>query len=272
MISISVENINIEEILFSGACFRSIKEKDGSITNILRDRVVNLKQKGNIIEIKSSNDDNIENIIKEYFDLNRDYNKINEELIKKDNKLTGIINKCREYRILNQDSFEMGISYILSSANKVERISKLVNSIAYKYGDKVIFDNKEYYLFPRYEQLKDITINDLKEFKMGFRDEYIINYLKEYPLLNNLYSLNEDEAIKRLTSIKGIGLKVASCILLFGYKKLDVFPIDTWVKKYMKDNFIKTDKTNEIKKYSKEHFSPYSGLVIQYMFHSERNL
>ena len=269
---IEVNNIDIKSILLSGACFRVIEEQDGSFTNILSDRVVNLKQEGNKIIVNSSKKDNLKEVISNYFDLNKDYDSINKEIIKNNPILKDMVNKCSKYRILNQNPFEMGISYILSSANKVERISYMVNGIANKYGDKVIFNDKEYHLFPRYEQLKDITIDDLKEFKLGFRDKYIINYLNDYNKPKDIDKLNDSEAIELLTSIKGIGLKVSSCILLFGYHRLDVFPIDTWVKKYMKENFLTSDRTNEIKKYSQEHFSPYSGLIIQYMFHSQRNI
>ena len=129
MIKLEVNNINIEEILFSGSCFRAIKESDGSITNILKDRVVNLKQENNTIYIKSSSYDNLENIIKEYFDLNRDYNKINNDIIKKNKNLKDIVNKGNNYRILNQDSFEMGISYIISQNNNVKRISNIINNM-----------------------------------------------------------------------------------------------------------------------------------------------
>ena len=69
---------------------------------------------------------------------------------------------------------------------------------------------------------------------------------------------------------KGIGQKVASCILLFAYSRFDVFPIDTWVKKYMLENYnIKSVK--EIKNYSEEHYGQNSGIAIQYMFHTMRN-
>ena len=71
--------------------------------------------------------------------------------------------------------------------------------------------------------------------------------------------------------IKGIGLKVAYCILLFGYKRLDTFPIDTWVKQNISKNYnIKNDQKS-IEKFAKETYGEYSGLAIQYMFHSERN-
>lgn len=270
MIKLEVENIDIKEVLFSGACFRSTLENDGSITNILKDRVINLKQEGNTIYIKSSNYENIENIIKEYFDLNRDYNSINNELLKKNNSIKDMISECKNYRILNQDPFEMGISYIISQNNNVKRISNIINNISKKYGKIILFEDKEYYLFPTYETLKDINIDDLKEFKLGFRDKYIIDYINKYESLN-VDNKNTEEALKELMNIKGIGLKVASCILLFGYKRLDVFPIDTWVKKYMSETYSIKDDINEIRKFAYNNFYPYTGLVIQYMFHSKRN-
>ena len=272
MIKIKVNNLNVEEVLFSGACFRAVKESDGSITNILKDRVINIKQEGDTLYITSSNYDNLDNIIKEYFDLNRDYNLINNELIFKNKDINNMINSCSNYRILNQDSFEMCISYIISQNNNVKRISKIIDEISKKYGKEVMFNNKIYYLFPTYNDLKNITKEDLSIFKLGFRDKYIIDYLNKYEDLKDIDSLKTIDALNRLMLIKGIGLKVASCILLFGYKRLDVFPIDTWVKKYMVTNYNLKDDIKVIKEYAYNHFHPYEGLVIQYMFHSNRNI
>ena len=272
MVTIEVKNLNIEEVLFSGACFRAVKEDDGSITNILKDRVINIKQLGNKLIVNSSNYYNIEKIICEYFDLNRDYDSINKELVCRNKDLKNMINSCTNYKILNQDSFEMGISYIISQNNNVKRISKIINDISYCYGKKITFNNKDYYLFPTYEELKNIKLEDLSKFKLGFRDKYIIDYINHYEELEDLDKLETDKALEKLISIKGIGLKVASCILLFGYKRLDVFPIDTWVKKYMSDNYHLNNDIKKIKDYSYEHYHPYEGLVIQYMFHKERNV
>lgn len=269
---IEVKNINIKEILFSGSCFRAKLESDGSITNIIKDRVVNLKQEDNKIIVKSNNLNNIEEILYDYFDLNRDYDLINKELIKKDKSIKDMIDKCRNYRILNQDPFEMCISYIISQNNNVKRISKSINLLCEKYGKKVSFNNKDYYLFPKYSDLKDLTINDFRELGVGFRDKYLKDYLEHYSELNDIDKLNTNDALKCLMKVKGIGLKVASCILLFGYKRLDVFPIDTWVKHYMVDNYQIKDDMKDIKEYALSHFGEYSGLVIQYMFHSKRNI
>ena len=269
---LKINNIDIESILFSGACFRAVKEIDGSITDILKDRVINIKQDGNIIDIKSSNYDNLENIIRDYFDLNRDYNSINKQLIKLDSSIKEMVDNCSNYRILNQDSFEMCISYIISQNNNVKRISKSINELCIRYGKKVLFNNKEYYLFPEYDDIKDISVEELRSIGLGFRDKYIRDFLDKYDSLKEIDKLSTKDALDKLMSVKGIGLKVASCILLFGYKRLDVFPIDTWVKHYMHDNYNLKEDQKVIEKYINEKYKEYSGLVIQYMFHYNRNL
>ena len=90
--------------------------------------------------------------------------------------------------------------------------------------------------------------------------------------MKDLNNLSTKEALDELMKVKGIGLKVASCILLFGYKRLDVFPIDTWVKQFISNNYNIKNNQKEIEKFAKENFGKYSGLVIQYMFHSQRNI
>lgn len=271
MIKLEVNNINIESILTSGACFRAIEENDCSYTNILKDRVVNIKQLGRLLVITSSKEDNLKEVIYEYFDLNRDYNKINQQLIINNPNLKKMIDKCSCYRILNQDPFEMCISYIISQNNNVKRISSSIYNLSKDYGEKVYFNNKEYYLFPTYEVLNKLSTEDFKKYGVGFRDKYIRDFLDKYESLKDIDKLSTEDAIKKLCTVKGIGLKVASCILLFGYKRLDVFPIDTWVKHYMEENYnIKPDQ-KEIEKFAKKNFKEYSGLVIQYMFHSQRN-
>lgn len=267
-----LDNINIKEILLSGACFRSKENDDGSITTILKDRVVIIKQDGNKINIKSSNYDNLKEIIYNYFDIYRDYESINNELISNNKDLSQMINKCKNYRILNQDSFEMCISYIISQNNKVSRISSSIEMICKDYGKKISFEGNDYYLFPTYEDLKNISVEKLHSYKIGFRDKYIRDYLDKYETLLNIDELNTTDALKALTSVKGIGLKVASCILLFGYKRLDVFPIDTWVRKYISENYNIKNDMKSIKEFASYNFKEYSGLVIQYMFHSQRNM
>ena len=124
------------------------------------------------------------------------------------------------------------------------------------------------------EKLKNVSIEDYRNLKTGFRDKYLYEFVqkvnnKEFDL-KKINDMNSVDALDYLMSNKGIGEKVASCILLFSYCRLDVFPIDTWVKKFMKEKY-NIEGVNNIRKFTEEKFGKYSGLVIQYMFHYKRN-
>lgn len=269
---IKKNDIDLDSTLMSGQAFRITKEQDNSYTCILTDRVVNIKEDNHFLIVNSNKEENLEMIVKYYLDYGRDYSLINEILSISDVFYGGV---PVGYKVLKQDKFEMYISYIISQNNNVKRISSTINKISEKYGEKVEFNNKTYYLFPKMSDMINLTKDDLKEFNLGFRDEYVYNaltVLKENPFyLEELDMLNTEDALKSLMKIKGIGLKVASCILMFGYARFDTFPIDTWVKKYVSTRLGIKDDIKVISKYMKEFFNEYSGLAIQYMYHINRN-
>lgn len=269
---IKINDFNLKDTLMSGACFRATLESDGSFTNILRDRIINIRQIGDELIVKSNKLDNLSNVIREYFDLDKDYNIINKDLIQVDPGLKDVIECCRGYHILNQDPFEMCISYIISQNNNVKRISASINKLCELYGQKVYFDRKVYFLFPTYEKLKELNADDLAELKIGFRDKYIIDFLNKYESFNDLDNLSTPDAFNKLLTVKGIGPKVASCILLFGYKRLDVFPIDTWVKQFVSNRYGVKDDFKTIENLTINKYGKYSGLAIQYMYHYNRNI
>lgn len=268
--------INLKSTLLSGQCFRVTLEDDDSFTCILDDRVINIKQEDDYLEVTSNLMQNLEEKIIYYFDLNTDYHKYVNYLRKKDKYLEKISNKCLNYKILRQDKFEMLISYIISQNNNVKRISNSIEKLSKMAGEKIIWNNKEYYLFPTPSSLMNLSIDEIRSCGVGFRDKYIVSALEKLKedeaFLEKINSMDTTNALNALQSIKGIGLKVASCILLFGYYKLDVFPIDTWVIKNIIQNYPNvTPNQKEIRNFSHKLFGEYSGLAIQYMFHYERN-
>ena len=276
MVIINYKNINLKDTIESGQCFRYNIEEDNSYTLVIVDRIVNIKQSGDKLYVKSNIEKNLNKVITNYLDLNTDYNKLNKEMKKRNSLLDKYIKLSKGFKILRQDPFETLISYIISANNNVARISGIVNSIAKKYGEKVEFENKVYYLFPTPKKLKDITLEDLKIHKLGYRDKYIIDAISKITSneikLKELDNVNTKEALNILESIKGIGPKVASCILLFAYHRFNVFPIDTWVKKTIKNDFKYIEaNAKSITKFAEEEFGEYSGLAIQYMYHASRN-
>jgi N-glycosylase/DNA lyase len=123
--------------------------------------------------------------------------------------------------------------------------------------------------------MKSVTIDDLLSDGTGFRARYIKHdieyFLENTSFLEDLQKLNTEDATKILSSLMGVGPKVADCILLFSLGKSEVFPIDVWVKRIMEKLYFKDNKSlKEIKKYANENFGEYGGIVQQHLFHNVR--
>ncbi len=270
----NIKNIDLENTITCGQIFRFFKEEDNSFTIIIKDRVINLKYENNTLYADSNNFDNLENIIREYLDLDRDYLTIINNIKKLDKKIIDCVDSSIGLRMIKQDPLECIIEYIISANNSVRNITNSLNLISEKSGEKITFRNKTYYLFPSLDKLLMLNENDFRECKVGFRDKYLVEIIKcinnKKLNINSIYNMNSKDALIYLKQFKGIGTKVASCILLFAYQKFDVFPIDTWVKKFMLSEYGIEGEEN-IRKYCESTYKEYSGLAIQYMFNSKRN-
>ena len=271
----NINNLDLDNTICCGQIFRYEKLEDDSYIVILKDRVVKLKYVDSKLYIDSNNIDNIENVIREYLDLDRDYISIIENIKERDDVLGKYLDKSIGLKMIKQDPIECIVSYIISQNNSVRNIKNSLDLISYKFGDKVIFLDKEYYLFPSIDKLSKISLEEFRECKVGFRDRYLVDIISDIVEnrlnVNYIFEMNSEDSLRYLMSFRGIGMKVASCILLFAYQKYDVYPIDTWVKKYMDTNYgIKDEK--KIKEFCKEKYGKYSGLAIQYMFNGMRNM
>lgn len=271
----NINDLDLDNTICCGQIFRYEKLEDDSYIVILKDRVVKLKYVDNKLYIDSNNMNNIENVIREYLDLDRDYINIIENIKECDDILGKYLDKSIGLKMIKQDPVECIVSYIISQNNSVRNIKNSLDLISYKFGDKVIFLDKEYYLFPSIDKLSKISLEEFRECKVGFRDRYLVDIISDIVEnrldINYIFEMNSEDSLRYLMSFRGIGMKVASCILLFAYGKYDVYPIDTWVKKYMDVNYgIKDEK--KIKDFCKEKYGKYSGLAIQYMFNGMRNM
>lgn len=269
-----IKNLDLDNTITCGQIFRFTKEEDNSFTIVISDRVINLKYDNNILFIYSNKEDNLECVIKEYLDLDRDYISIINNIKNMDYKLGKYLDDSMGLKMIKQDPLECIISYVISQNNSVRNIENSLNLISQKFGEKVFFRNKEYYLFPKLEKLINISEEEFRECKVGFRDKYLVAIIKSINIgeldIDKIYEMNSNDAINYLMSFKGIGMKVASCILLFAYQKFDVYPIDTWVKKFMLEDYGIEGEIN-IRKFASETYKEYCGLAIQYMFNSKRN-
>ena len=275
-LKIKAKYFNLKYTLECGQCFRWKKiGNTNEYVGVIEDRVIRIKQIDDKVYIKSSKKEKLKETIVNYFDLNRDYEKIEKEISKIDKNIYAAVNNTSGIRILNQAKFETLISYIISANNNISRISKSVNEISKKYGEEIIFENEKYYLFPTVERLQKVSIDELRKCGVGFRDKYIFEAVKkileENINLEDYSELKTDKLKEKLLEFKGVGNKVSDCIMLFSYNRGEVFPIDVWVKKVMEKLYFKKNvEIKEIEKYSKENFKSRAGIIQQHLFYNIR--
>lgn len=269
--------------LCCGQTFRWQSAKDQWWYGVVKDRIVKIRQMDEELEFEVyPNIANPIEFISNYFRFDDDLESIYQK-IGKDDFLLKAISQSRGLRVIRQDPWECMISFIVSQQNQIPKISRSIETIAQKYGSRVIFEEKEYYLFPTPEQL---SVAKIKELQIGFESGgCALGYRAKYVLStalfiqNNAIELSLDDLKKKsyasaykllMDSFIGIGPKVADCILLFSLDKLEAFPLDTWMRKiilnlYLKENEIKkTD--NEIKKFCREYFGEFAGYAEAYLF------
>lgn len=277
-----VPEFNPKHIFENGQCFRWEKEDDDSYTIVAKNKVINvslLKEENNLYDLRfeGSSLEDYNNIWHEYFDMDRDYAKLRKELSQVDEHLFEATNYGTGLRILNQDVFEMTMSFIISANNQIPRIKKAVDTMATLLGNPIgEFRGKMRYSFPNSDDVANISEANLASLKIGFRAPYILNTAKmiqnqEINLLN-IEKTQYEEAAKELQRLPGVGPKVADCILLFGAKKESAFPVDTWVIKFMNEYYMEIPDKNmkRIKAKGLEVFGQKAGFAQQYLFYYAR--
>lgn len=277
--SIICENLDffdIKAIFTCGQAFRWYEEKDGSFTTVHLGRVLNVLNEDNRVVFKGTNLEEFKEIWVDYFDLNTNYKEIRKTLSSNE-----ILVNAMEYgkgiRILNQNHFEMLISFIISANNMIPRIKKSIEFLSNRYGTFICEDeNRKYYSFPTVEQLKNVKTEDFREFiRVGFRDKRIYQTIKmildEKIDLSSFETLDTNSLREELLKFSGVGNKVADCIMLFSYKRKEVFPVDVWIKRVMEELFIhKQMPVKKISSYANEIFKENAGLAQQYLFYYAR--
>lgn len=254
---------NPKHILECGQVFRFGKDDNGNYFVISKNHKATIKEFENHYEIESDNTDYFIN----YFDLNTDYNKI-KQFLSNNKILFPMIRHGYGIRILNADPIEMIISFIISQNNNIKRIQTIIEKLC-----SIGKDMGTYKAFPTIEELSKQPLEFYKTLGAGYRDKFLksVSDTLSKTNIDEILNLDTDNLYNYLISLTGIGPKVASCILLFGFHKTDKFPVDTWIEQVYYNHFSIEKRTRtEIQKYFENMFGEYSGIAQQYLFYFER--
>lgn len=270
-----------KDIFECGQCFRWNKQEDGSYIGVFKRNVIEVKKEGKDVIFEGVCDGDIKEICTDYFDLDTNYEDIKTRLSKIDDNLKQSVEYGTGIRILKQDLWETIISFIISANNNIPRIKGIIERMSAKYGEKIIYKNKEYFTFPSMEALNKASVEDLRALGLGFRDKRVYDTTKilssKEMTLEELEKESDTDILReKLMCLPGVGAKVADCIMLFSLKKFNVFPVDVWVRRVMNELYLHEEDENKISKdllqnLAKEKYDKLAGLAQQYLFYMRRN-
>ena len=258
---ILVSDIDLAQTLDCGQAFRW-SESGGVWTGVAKGKNLKLAQRGDEITFFNTTMVDFNEVWRDYFDLDRDYAAIKSAV-----SANEIIRAAADFaggiHILRQEPWEAVCSFIISANNNIPRIKGIITRLCESYGENLGDGN---YAFPTPQRLSQLTVDDLAPLKSGFRAKYILDAAKKFADgeidVAALYTLPIDEARAELMKINGVGPKVADCALLFGWSRVECFPVDVWIRRAMERLFGEKGLPDVAK--------PHAGIVQQYIFHYAR--
>ncbi|MBQ7266330.1 MAG: DNA-3-methyladenine glycosylase 2 family protein [Firmicutes bacterium] len=266
---IFIENdpdFDVAQTLECGQCFNFTPTDTGykikAFSKVLN---ISIEKEGFILH---TGEEEFKNTWYNYFDLDTDYGHIKEEICKNDAIMQEAVAFAPGIRILEQDRWECLLSFIISQNNNIPRIKKIINTLSEKYGKKQGVN----YFFPELDTLKYLKEEDFFALKTGFRAKYLYDCVQKINSgeldIYHTDTLSDTQLLTRLKTVKGVGDKVANCVMLFSMGRKSVFPVDVWVKRVMETLYFKGEDTKkeDIENFAKEKWGAYAGVAQQYLF------
>jgi len=266
---ITTNDFNLDSTLDCGQVFRWQRSGEWW-TCVLRGHIVRARQDGCDLVVDTGLD---RDSIVRYFRLDDDmpeiYSRINTDPVMND-----LIHRFRGLRLIRQEPWECLISYMASSCKSIPNIKDSISNLCRQYGDDLGGD----FSFPTAEVLARTMENRLRETKLGFRSANILEVARKVDLgeldLGAPFELEYGEARELLMGMRGIGPKIADCVLLFAYDKLEAFPVDTHILSVMDEHYgrflvgPKGRQSGIIGEFARSYFGQYAGYAQQYLFYS----
>lgn len=267
MYSIRTKDFNLDYSLSCGQVFRWVK--DDWWTGIVNGAVIRVKQEGEEIIVDSSLD---RDFVVNYFRLDDDIEQI-YDLLGRDKKIRALIEKYRGLRLIRQDPWECLVSYMCSSNNTIRNITNSIRRMSECFGRKI---ENGFFSFPAPCELLNIELCEMSECKLGFRAPRILKLAAIVAGgdldLYGIGNLSYNEGRRELVKIEGVGNKIADCVLLFAFGKLESFPVDTHIEqimeRYYRSNFKgpKSRKKDQIAEFARGYFGKYCGYAQEYLY------
>ncbi len=261
------KNFSLERTLTCGQTFR-ITERSGTFLYVRGQSVIALRTENGELLFSVYGEEISKEKLKEILGINDDIEKINKELIKRVPQFAKVIDNTLGIRIMRQNPFETAISFIFSVQSAIPLIHRRLNTLAKIAGKEIETPFGTFNLFPTSSALRNLSKEEIKSLKLGFREKWFEEFAETYDekKMNAIAKLPFEEKEKALLKIKGVGIKVAHCIMLFSMNELSAFPVDVWIKRGMEKLFGIKGTTRKITKEGRKLFGPFAGYAQEYIY------
>lgn len=256
------DDFDPEKIIHSGQCFRAAMHNETTYQFITGKQILHLTRLNDTTWQGNCTKTQWQKTWEPYFDLSFNYKNIRKQIPANDIFLQKAATYGKGLRILRQDPFEMIITFIISQRKSIPAIKSAVNSLCIKAGTPFKKGNITYYTFPSPDALKKLSLEDLTACSLGYRAKYIYHTVRMITSrkinLSALYDLSDEQLHDILCTLPGVGHKVAHCISLFAFHRLNSAPVDVWINRVIEKHY---EGQNPFPTY------PYAGIMQQYMFY-----
>ncbi len=258
---------NLDKTLSCGQVFRWA-ETNGWWTGVIRDRVIRIQQDGNHLSWSGAD----EAFIRHYFSLDLDLSRILAE-IDRDPVIHRAIDACRGLRIIRQTPWECLVSYMIATFTNIPSIKRRISLLCREFGNEINSDGEPYFSFPTPEALAGSEEKQVRACSLGYRAPYLCQVAQaihqDPGWAGAIRNLPYEEARTELMRYRGVGRKVADCVLLFGFERLEAVPVDVWIERILRQHYLKPgEKANydHIRRYAQGYFGPFAGYAQEYLF------
>lgn len=266
------DELDLKKIADSGQCFRVKEIEKGLFRFITRNKVIYIRQVDEFDFDVICYEGDWEHFWINYFDLETSYWAIRRDIAQyaEMTPFADFLNGAAEFgkgiRILRQEPFETLISFIISQRKNIPAIKKSIELICDNFGEIVHTPYEDLSLFPTPEKLSVATILGLSNCALGYRGAYVRDAIEKVRMhvvdLEDIKFSNDEDMIIELREIKGVGEKIANCVALYAYHRLNLSPVDVWIKRAIEEDFHGRNIFAE--------FGTYAGVLQQYIFYYKR--
>jgi N-glycosylase/DNA lyase len=266
---LEIAPLDLGQTLGCGQTFRWRPQPDGSWLGPLGDQMVTLRSRGRRVEAEMlPGRRGSREIVARHLRAGDDIPAIQRSL-SKDPVLARGMRGMRGLRIVKTDEWECLISFMLATYANIPRISKMIETISTRFGERITDDSSA---FPNIDRLRKVPEDELRRCGLGYRAEYVHAVCEELDEtdLARMKRLGSEQLRRELKSLPGVGDKVADCVSLFGFGRLEAFPIDVWMERALRRLYGQKGSYESLRRFAADRFGPYAGYAQEYLYLNER--